>query len=690
VALLARKAKTDPEGPVKLKLAPNVDEDVETRLKRGQARLKELAPGRNECWEFFRNNTYVVRTKENQLVVTASGVSAQGGDPPHRVRTKRPILMPFVRQEVSYTTQRVPGYDVTPTNTDPDTVAAAKASEKVSLYGYEKWDLKQVAEESVTSAIVADEAFAWPYWDEHTGPVIGEDAEGPMREGEVCVRTYTSNQVGWEPGVKFKDSRWWFIQQARPIDEVLDTPGCLVSELHPDATDKTVVGTGTPTSNTRLVIETTYLERPSEKHKNGRRIVTANGKRIMPVEDFPLQDAKGNVVNEPPFLKLSVIRDPDSDHDHGLVKYVLDCIRTYQEATNKQLQYSKHMLPQMIVPPGTMVPFDDTPMAVFEHPRPNDIKFRDAPQTPRELTEIADRALADIARAFSQNEIPSQVEAGRAIQALIDRDTNARAAWVSNYADFMARMMHRCLNIVALRYDTPRLITVTGDFGTEVIKGFKGSSLMHQTQVRVNPASLESKSREAVKADVGFYAQLQWIGPEDGIAAIQDGTTDGIGADFDYDRARAYDIISHIKMGAEALFNMPDEVVMQDIPITDPLTGLPAIDPATGMPMVTQQPMTVPGWMPRDVDNIAIHKAIFARWMKSAEWAMIDIGMRTAATQYVKFLNDKEAEREAKNAMQQSAQASGHGAANAAKNPAEPMPSLPNPATQMTPEGAQQ
>jgi hypothetical protein len=83
--------------------------------------------------------------------------------------------------------------------------------------------------------------------------------------------------------------------------------------------------------------------------------------------------------------------------------------------------------------------------------------------------------------------------------------------------------------------------------------------------------------------------------------------------------------------------------------------------------------------MPREVDNIAIHKAIFARWMKSAEWAMIDVGMRVAAAQYVKFLTDKEAERAAKNAQLQSAQASAHGGANAAKNPAEPMPSLPNP-----------
>jgi hypothetical protein len=146
-----------------------------------------------------------------------------------------------------------------------------------------------------------------------------------------------------------------------------------------------------------------------------------------------------------------------------------------------------------------------------------------------------------------------------------------------------------------------------------------------------------------VKADVGFYAQLQWIGPEDGIAAIQDGTTDGIGADFDYDRARAYDIISHIKMGPEALFNMPPEVVLLDVPVTGP-DGLPALirrRPADDAP----EPTEVPGWMPREVDNIAIHKAIFARWMKSAEWAMIDVGMRAAAAQYVKFLTDKEAER---------------------------------------------
>jgi hypothetical protein len=684
VALLNRKPGT----PGKIKHAPDVPPDVDERMRRAAARLAELAPGRNECWEFFRNNTYTIRTKENRLIVTASGVSVNGGDPPHRVKTRRPILMPFVRHAVSSATRRIPGYQVVPTNIDPETVQAAKAAEKIALWGDEQWGVGQAFEDLVTGAIVADEAFAWPYWDDMLGPVLGEDEQGALRRGEICVRTYTSNEVGWEPGVRFEHSDWWMIQQARPVDKILATPGCLVTELAADATDRTVIGSGKPTSNTKLALVQEYLERPSEKYRNGRRIIKAGGKRIFPVMDYPLENERGEVVNEPVLIDLSVIRDPDSDRDHGLVKYVLDAIRSYQEAVNKQLQFSKHMLPQMVVPPGTQVPFDDTPMAVFEHPRPESIKFREIQGAPGDLTEIAERALQDIARAFSQNSIPSQVEAGRAIQALIDHDETAEQAFLKRLAKRRAMVMSRCLVLVARYYDTPRLIQIVGDFGTEVIPGFKGSDLMGQTQVRIMPGSLESKSREAVKQEVMLYAQLQWIGPEDGIQAIKDGTTDAIGADFEYDRGRAYEIIQKIKQGPEVLFNMPSEFRDIEIPVTDPL-GMPAIDPVTGGPLTRKEMIPVPGWMPREVDNTAIHKAVFARWMKSAEWGMLDPGMREAARLYWRALDEEDQKRAQERQLLQSAQASGHGAANAAKSPVEPMPSLPNPAADANPEPAQ-
>jgi hypothetical protein len=66
--------------------------------------------------------------------------------------------------------------------------------------------------------------------------------------------------------------------------------GILVSELVANATDKTVIGSGQPTSNTNLVIVYEYLERPSKKYRNGRRIISANDKRIMPIEAYPLLD----------------------------------------------------------------------------------------------------------------------------------------------------------------------------------------------------------------------------------------------------------------------------------------------------------------------------------------------------------------------------------------------------------------
>jgi hypothetical protein len=54
--------------------------------------------------------------------------------------------------------------------------------------------LSKSFEDMVTGAIVADESFAWPYWDDKLGPVLGEDEQGVLRRGEICVRTYTEQR----------------------------------------------------------------------------------------------------------------------------------------------------------------------------------------------------------------------------------------------------------------------------------------------------------------------------------------------------------------------------------------------------------------------------------------------------------------------------------------------------------------
>ena len=670
------------------KKPPTADEYVQLRLRRGEARKKELAPQRNECWQFFRGNTYVWRTQENQLVTSATSTSIRGkGKERWRARTTRAILTPLVRQEVSYAKQRTPSYDVLPTNSDPDTRAAAKVSEMVALYGHEAWGIEQVMDDVATSAIVADCGFAGPYWDSDTGAVIDVDENGKaIREGEIRIRTYTANEVGWEPGVRFDDSRWHFIQQARPLVEVERMCGF---KLSANGTDRQVIGTGKPTSNTELCIVTEYLERPSAKFPKGRRLVLAEDKQIMPEEPYPLQDSKGQVVDEVCLLKLSVITDPDSDHDHGLVKFSLDPIRTYQDCVNKQLEFKNHMVPQLITRPGNLLSrVTDEPNLVIEAQNPDQIKFRETPGMPAALSEIQDRAKADLAFIWSQNDIPSQVESGRGIQALLDRDQNVRAGFLKNLAGFYGKLMHRCLGLVQLYYTEPRDLMIVGEFGPDYLHGFLGANLLHQTQVRVLPQSLEARTRDQVKQDVIQWAQLGWITPEEAMSAIQVGTTDQLGAGYEYDRARAWLIIQKIKDGPEALFSMPQE--LKDIQVPGPMEPVlgpdgPQIDPATGAPQMQpgqpqMQTIEVPGWMPRQGDNIRIHKAVFAAWMKSADWMRADHGMREAARQYLRALDDLEAEEAARMQAQQTAAAQGLGAANAAKPQFSPMPSLANPA----------
>lgn len=661
-----------------------VEEYVQARLKRGEARLRNIAPLRNECWEFFRGNHFAWRTAENTLVITPTSVSARGGKgskDPWRQRTVRNLLIPLVRQEVSYATQRVPSYDVAPSNTDPDVVAAARVSEKIALYGYDKWRVKTATEDVVTSAIVADEGFAWPYWDAKTGPIVGDDDGNPLHRGELCIRTYTGNEVGWEPGARFEESRWYFIQQAVPLDEILAMPGLLTQEIAADATDPVIIGKGTPPANTKMALKTEYLERPGPKHAAGRRLVMAGGKVILPEEAYPLTDATGLPLDEPVLHKLSVIRDPDSDRDMGLVRFALDAMRTFNNSINKSIEFANlKLVPQIIAPPGTILtPLSDQPGAVVETPRPDLVKWREIGEFPSALFEMADRAKADLGFLFSQNDIPGQVESGKAIQAFIERDQNARSSFIANLAEFHSRLMRHCLVLVQMHYTEPRLLEINGRFGPEVIDGFRGAQLMDQVNCRVYPRSLEPRTKEGVTQQVMMFAQLGWITPHAAMAAINGGTAEKLVESYELDIGRAHYIIQTIKQGPAALFSLQSEYKDIQVPAPpDPVTGLPPVDPMTGMPVMMTEMIEVPGWMPREIDNVAVHQQVFADWMKSSEWNRLEPGMREAARQYWRALLELEKEEQARQAEAMSARAVEQGEFNAAKEQLpKPMPSLP-------------
>src|SRR4051812_5885991 len=102
-------------------------DDIQKRIRRGREKMQQGAALRNECLNFWRGNQYIYRSNDNFLVRQGTITNPDGsGKPPHRVRQVRNLILDVVAQEVSASTQRVPGYEISPTTTDPEDVSAGR------------------------------------------------------------------------------------------------------------------------------------------------------------------------------------------------------------------------------------------------------------------------------------------------------------------------------------------------------------------------------------------------------------------------------------------------------------------------------------------------------------------------------------------------------------------------------------
>jgi hypothetical protein len=108
---------------------------------------------------------------------------------------------------------------VNPTTSDPEDIGAAAVRTKVALRVREVGHPAR-HEKGDHGALVMDGGYAMPYWDSTVGPFL----ENGVGVGEVGIRTFTGNEVGWENGVEFDRSPWHVIVQARPLDEMMACP----------------------------------------------------------------------------------------------------------------------------------------------------------------------------------------------------------------------------------------------------------------------------------------------------------------------------------------------------------------------------------------------------------------------------------------------------------------------------------
>lgn len=696
-----------------------VPEKVEQRIKRGRERLKEVEPRRKLAVEFANNEHYGLIGKDQKLKHLSTVPMAMGGEKPdHRVRLSRDLIGPMLKAKISAVTQRVPGYESIPTSPDAEDWSAAKLAEKIAAGGQEVWKLKRHNKRLVWNALVTEEGFIRAFWDSSIGPYVEVEGElDPETEeaklehvgmGEIGIRTYSGREVGWEPGVDYEESRWVFIEQARPTEDVESEAGFQGPKLRPDAEASEAKKKGP-----KLVMVTEYLERPCPEYPEGRWLILANGHIIFPEEPYPLQDHDGNVVDEPCIHRLSYDIDASSDRDKGLVGSLVESMRSYDQAGNKVLEFVQLMLlPQWVAERGSLEEqeMSDEPGAVIEHstltgqkpPEPRQIG-----NVPPELLEIQDRAQTEMGTIAHNNDVPTQkAESGKQIQAYAQRDELAWGDFVEDYATVQARLMRDILTLVQRHYTEDRLVKFKGRTGWASIDDFKGADLRGQTDISISPSSLEPRTRASNEQRIMNIAQMfpGVFPPEVLISALEGGSAEKLIEGYEDDVARANWLIAQLRSGAFWAIPMRPVFPGEEGPRIDPETGEVEMVPSgqmepiysgTGMANpetgeeeqmeVGQQPQMVPvmetelpGWMPRPFDNVAVQKSVLTTWMKTDDWSKLDQATQRASMDvYTAFLNIEEREAQ-RQQMMQSQTAEQMGMLNAGRPSGQkPLPSLP-------------
>lgn len=697
---LLEKAKTA--------IAPKtVPTPIRDKLHRGRERMLDGSSKRNEYLEFWRNNHYAYVDEKGALQFQPTATSVRGsGKQPWRQRRTVNLIFDAVEHEVSAATQRVPSYDVAPSTTDQEDKSAAELAKKVALFGHDKWRFRKLAVGAVRLSVVAEEAFAWPHWDSSVGPFIDGETVG---RGEVKVSLFSGNQTYWEPGVPFDDSRWHCVEYAMPVEQVKDMEGYVGGELTPDADALSQARRGQDRAKqTRMVLVKEYLERPCPKYPEGRWLTIANDRQILPERPYPYLDGKRQVVDEPVLHRLTYADDPDSDRGIGLVRHLVDAQRMYNWARSKLMEYAAiGLVPQVFVTPGLMRKqrLTDEPGAVYEIPQPDqNVKFRDSIQTPSELFQMLELAEREIGKLSAQNQVPSQVEAGKAIQTLVERDATRRAQFLANLAEWYAGVMRHCLMLVQVHYSEDRLVQIKGSFGWETKDDFLGADLRGQADVRVSPESIEPRTREAIEQRIYVAMQNQWLTPERGMHALETGVADDLVKDIDIAVGRVHRVIQLIKQGEGALLNAPTRITSEIDPMTGMPVQVPMVDEQTGQPVLDPMGQPVmetrkdPIWMPQEWDNLNIWKAELQAWFQTEEAEHLPPPMQEAANQVYQAILLVEARQQQRAAMQQQAVAEGLGMQNAAAPqgpkplpdqnappPGNPAPTPNQPPSQATP-----
>lgn len=654
----------DPEAGVS---APT---SVLAKIDKGEQVIKRHESRWRELWAHFDGEQFsYVSARDGQ--VTSLETREGGTKPSHRSRLTRNRMTKSIVGEVSILTSRFPAYECTPLNTDPEKMNAARTGEKVLLSLHDRLNIRRVTLKVGFNAAVCGDGYCWPYWNSDLGiavdpaklptPTEGEVATA-LRVGDISLAVLRQEQVGWQPGVEFEDSRYYFVRLTKPISEVTSSDGYIGPKvLKADARADRLGSSDSGGVERDLCFVYHYLERPSPEAPEGRWLEIVQGKLTKAPRKYPCAEDVP-VIHRLPWIE----RGDRRDRSMGVGEMVIDIQRSINRICNQIVTWRNLVLnPQMIAQENTMrqTPSDE-PGLVYTYRGQTAPTWREVPEIPLSLYKDLELAYSDMDFIVGQGAaIPTDIASGSGIQALNEREQSYRSMLLGNLASFYADLGRHLIYLVAEHYTEERLLEVNGRFGVETIPDFLGQALSGQIAgVRVAEASIEPRTRASQEAKIMLFADKQWITPQRAMAALQGGLADAVIDDFELDVARVHRQIQ----GLVALGKDPS---LQSIP-----------DPAMLVPEA------------KEYDNHEVFVDVITSWMKTVDFENQPDAVVAAATNWLAMHKLAIQQAQMEDAQRVAMMAESQGQQNAGKDQGAPKPmaSRPSMASEAAALGAPQ
>lgn len=574
--------------------------DVEEKYQQAKQARLPLERQWMENYAFYRGKQWLVWNDSARILEVPP-------TPEWQVLVTVNLVRPTITTEYAKLIQERPTASVSPLSSEPSDIRLARTNNKILDYLWKPTGSEDAKNDALLWALLLGTGIIKYYWDPDKGDKKFDPERGiEFALGEICALAVSPFEFYNEPlSKRIADMQYAFHAKLRSAEYVNRKWHQKIEEEDYGAEDHLegrlngLMDLGAE-ARYKGVLVREFFEVPTEKYPQGRYIVHAGDKlleaRINPEKKCPI-----------PFVAWQHLRIPGSFWGDGRVNDLLDPQRNYNKARSQAIQIRNLMAkPKWLKPIGsipagihiTSAPGEEIDYIPIAGMKPESIAGKDVPttfwrdleQTRLEINEVSGQ------HDVSRSQVPGQVKAGVAIQALQEQDDLRLGPAAQTFENAIGALESGKLKLAKAHYQETRYARILGEGQrTEVIQ-FTQDDIMDEADVQVRTGSSLPKSRVA---KLQFLTELWQLGILQDqrlvLRLMEFEDVEGVFDEVNRDINQAERENDKMKMGGAI----------------DPNTGQPQVDPNTG------QPVPIPV---HDYDNQEIHIYTHNKERKSEEF----------------------------------------------------------------------